>query len=129
MAKQISVLIVDDDEEFVELVEDALDMQGFTVYTATGGAEGLKLARKKKPDVVLLDVTMPEMDGLEVLRQLKNDGRTARIAVFMLTAKTIVDDIERAFDIGADDYITKPVELAQLGRLVTMKLDKFHKKK
>jgi two-component system alkaline phosphatase synthesis response regulator PhoP len=125
MAQRIPILVVDDDKEFLELVEYNLRLAGFEVYLATSGKKGLKLARKKQPAVILLDTVMPKMDGLEVLSELKHDERTEKIPVFMLTGKTIMDDVERAFEIGADDYITKPVELKKLGSIVKMKMEKF----
>ena len=129
MGERISVLLIDDDDEFLELVEYNLRLEGRTVLMATNGPEGLKLARKKKPDVILLDVTMPEMDGLEVLRELKHDKKTANIPVFMLTARNLVGELEQAFDMGADDYITKPVQVLRLGALVKQKLEKHRNKK
>jgi len=128
MAERISILVIDDDAEFQELVEMNLHLMGFSVTGALSGPEGLKIAKKQKPQVILLDTTMPEMDGLEVLSELKYDEKTENIPVFMLTGKTLVGDIERAFEIGADDYITKPVELTKLGRIIKQKLQKLAKK-
>ncbi len=128
MSEWISLLLIDDDEQFLELVEYSLRLAGFKVLMATNGRKGLKLARKKRPDVILLDVTMPEMDGLEVLSELKHDKKTADIPVFMLTARNLVGQLEQAFKIGADDYITKPVEVMALGDIVKRKLEKFRMK-
>lgn len=121
---RISILVIDDDPEFQELVDMNLGLAGFSVTQALNGPEGLKLAKKGKPDVILLDWTMPKMSGLEVLAELKNDDKMKEIPVFMLTAKTLMGDIENAFDAGADDYITKPVELRQLGKIIKQKLEK-----
>ena len=85
MGEQISVLLIDDDEQFLGLIDDTLQMACITVHTASNGPDGLKLAREHKPDVIILDVAMPEMGGLEVLNELKNDDETAAIPVFMLT--------------------------------------------
>jgi DNA-binding response OmpR family regulator len=128
MAKRIPILVVDDDPEFQELIEYNLRLSGFEVMQATNGPDGLEIARKEKLDVILLDTTMPEMDGLEVLSELKHDGKTEKIPVFMLTGKTMVGDIERAFEVGADDYITKPVKLMELGKLIKAKLKKLAEK-
>ncbi len=125
MAERISVLVIDDDAEFQNLVEMNLGLAGFSVMQALDGPEGIEIAQKKKPQVILLDITMPEMDGLQVLSALKYDKRTEDIPVFMLTAKTLVGDIEYAFEIGADDYITKPVELRKLGNIIKQKLKKL----
>lgn len=128
MADRVKIAVIDDDVDFLGLVDYHLRITGFEVFAAEGGKEGLKLVHKKKPDVILLDTTMPEMDGLEVLSELKHNEKTDNIPVFMLTGKTIVGDIERAFDLGADDYITKPVELKQLGQIIKRKLKKHYER-
>lgn len=128
MGGQISVLLIDDDEQFLELVDDTLQMAQITVHTATNGPDGLKLAREHKPDVILLDVTMPEMDGLAVLNELKNDDETAGIPVFMLTGQSITDETEQAFN-AADDFISKPVQLMRLAALIKTKIEKCRLKK
>ena len=125
MSERIPILVIDDDKELLELVEYNLRLDGFKVYLAANGKKGLKIAKKRQPAVILLDTTMPKMDGLEVLSELKHDEKTDKIPVFMLTGKTIMDDIERAFEVGADDYIPKPVELTKLGKIVKKKLEKF----
>ena len=128
MAKRISVLVIDDDAEFQELVEMNLHLTGFSVMQALNGPVGLEIAKNEQPDVILLDTTMPGMNGLQVLSELKYDKKTKKIPVFMLTAKTLVGDIEFAFEVGADDYITKPVELRQLGKIIKQKLKKLSKR-
>ena len=128
MGGQISVLLIDDDEQFLELVDDTLQMAQITVHTATNGPDGLKLTREHKPDVILLDVTMPEMDGLAVLNELKNDDETAGIPVFMLTGLSMDDEAEQTFN-AADDFISKPVQLMRLAALIKTKLDKCRLKK
>ena len=128
MGEQISVLLIDDDEQFLGLIDDTLQMACITVHTASNGPDGLKLAREHKPDVIILDVTMPEMGGLEVLNELKNDDETAAIPVFMLTGQSISGETGQAFD-AADDFISKPVELMRLGALIKTKLEKCRLKK
>ena len=125
MAKRIPILVIDDDTEFHELVEYNLRLAGFEVAQAMNGPDGLEIARTQKLEVILLDTTMPGMDGLEVLSELKHDSKTEKIPVFMLTGKTMVGDIERAFEVGADDYITKPVKLMELGKIIKAKLKKL----
>ncbi len=127
MAERISILVIDDDPEFQELVEFNLRLSGFSVSSALNGVTGLEMAQKAPPHVILLDTTMPKMDGLEVLSELKHDERTENIPVFMLTGKTLIGDVERAFEIGADDYITKPVQLTKLGDIIRAKLEKLPK--
>jgi len=124
MAERVPVLVIDDDEQLLELVQYQLRLVGFEVFTASDGAKGVKLAKKRRPAVILLDTTMPGMDGLEVLSELKHDEKTEHIPVFMLTGRTMMGDIERAFDVGADDYISKPVEMRELGKIIRRKLDR-----
>ncbi len=125
MSERTNILIIDDDPEFQELIKYDLHLDGFKVFQALNGRKGLKLAKKRHPAVILLDTTMPVMNGLEVLSELKHNNKTEHIPVFMLTAKTMMEDVERAFDVGADDYITKPIEIKKLGTIVRQKLEKF----
>lgn len=119
-----TVLVVEDEEHIRTVIEYNLRRQGFDVYTAENGLDGLDLVRRVRPDVVLLDWMMPEMDGLEVLAELKRDPITEDIPVLMLTAKGMAADIEKALELGADDYITKPFDPTSLGQTITKKLDK-----
>ena len=125
MASRIPILVIDDDPEFQELIKYSLEVGGYKVYQAKNGPKGIKLARKKKLSCILLDTTMPEMDGLQVLSELKHSDKTKKIPVIMLTAKTMMGDVETAFDAGADDYITKPVEFLDLAKKIKIKLEKF----
>jgi DNA-binding response OmpR family regulator len=129
MAERIPILIIDDDPELRELLEYNLKLAGFEVYLAGDGPSGIQAAQELVPSVILLDVTMEGMDGLEALSELKHDRRTEGIAVFMLTGKSSIGDIDRAFEIGADDYITKPVEMMKLGRIIKDKMKKCEEKK
>jgi DNA-binding response OmpR family regulator len=125
MSKQISILVVDDEEHVRTVLEYNLKLDGFEVYLAADGHIGLELAREKRPDVILLDWIMPETDGLEVLSALKYDQSTEHIPVFMLTAKSMLSDVDQALDAGVDDYITKPFDPIQLGRVIRKKLEKY----
>jgi DNA-binding response OmpR family regulator len=125
MSKWIPVLAIDDDELTRRALQRSLKLYGFEVYLASNGQKGLKLAQEKKPAFILLDWMMPEMDGLEVLSELKHDERTEHIPVFMLTDRGMIGDLDQAFEIGADDYITKPLDLAQLGKIVKTKWEKY----
>ncbi len=102
------VLVVEDDEDIQQLVEYNLLKEGFKVSVADSGEEGLRLARSERPDLLLLDLMLPGMDGLEVCRTLKRDPGAAGLAVIMLTAKGEEVDIVTGLELGADDYITKP---------------------
>ena len=129
MDEHITVLVVEDEEHIRRVLEYNLKLDGFEVYLAEDGATGLKLAREKRPDVILLDWLMPEMDGLGVLTELKADDNTEHIPVFMLTAKGMLSDVTQAIDRGADDCITKPFNPMQLGKTIREKLEKCAKVK
>jgi two-component system phosphate regulon response regulator PhoB len=107
MAKQ-HVLIVEDEEDIAELLEYNLERQGYFVDCAGTGEEGLDLTRETSPDLLILDLMLPGLSGMEVCRQLKRDARTEKIPVLMLTAKGEEEDIVAGFEAGADDYVTKP---------------------
>ena len=125
MSKWIPVLVIDDDELMHEALKRSLKLYGFKVYLAKDGPTGLKLALEKRPTFILLDWMMPEMNGLEVLSELKHNERTEHIPVFMLTERGMIGDLDQAFEIGADDYITKPLDLMQLGKIVKTKWEKY----
>jgi len=124
MSKPICILVVEDEEHIRKILEYNLKLDGFEVHLAENGQMGLGLAREKKPDVILLDWMMPEMDGLEVVSQLKQDKTTENIPIFMLTAKGMMVDVGQALCEGADDYITKPFDPMQLGKTIKKKMEK-----
>ncbi len=107
MAKE-NILIVDDEEDVLELVRYNLDKNGYKISTATTGEDALAKARAKLPDLMILDLMLPGIDGLEVCKKLKGDSKTANIPVIMLTAKGEEADIVTGLELGADDYVTKP---------------------
>jgi CheY-like chemotaxis protein len=123
--KTIRVVVIEDEPHIRTVLEYNLKMDGFNVQLATNGREGLDLVRKVKPDLVLCDWMMPEMNGLEVVEALKNDSALRRIPVFMLTAKSMVGDVEDAFKAGADDYLSKPFDPLKLAQIIRLKLEKF----
>ena len=102
------ILVVEDDEDIQQLVEYNLLKAGHKVSVAATGEDGLRLARAEHPDLLLLDLMLPGLDGLEVCRTLRRDPATARIPVIMLTAKGEEADIVTGLELGADDYVTKP---------------------
>jgi two-component system, OmpR family, response regulator len=106
------VLIVDDEDSIAELLSMSLEFQGFGVSTAKNGTEALRLARETKPDVVILDVMLPGMDGFGVLRQLRANGISA--PVLFLTARDSLQDKVFGLTIGADDYVTKPFSIEEV---------------
>ena len=115
------MLVVDDDPVIVRLLEVNFEMEGFAVRTAADGVEGLASAKADRPDVIVSDVMMPRMDGLQLVNELKADPSTASIPVILLSAKAQADDVRAGIDAGADDYVTKPFEpLDLLDRVVKL---------
>jgi diguanylate cyclase (GGDEF)-like protein len=109
-----SVLVVDDDPFIARLLEIELKAAGYDVQVAGDGRQALDLARERCPDLVLADVMMPNMDGFELTRQLRQDSRTASVSVIMLTARGLSADKLEGFSVGADDYIVKPFDTPEL---------------
>jgi len=107
MAKK-RILVEEDDEDILELVAYNLRKDGYEVTTATSGAKALSLARKTLPDLIVLDLLLPELDGYEVCRALRGEAQTQHIPIVMLTAKGEETDVVTGLELGADDYITKP---------------------
>ena len=102
------VLVVDDEEDLLELINYNLSKEGYRVTCVASGERALKEAQTLLPDVIVLDLLLPRVDGLDVCRQLKSDPRTKHIPVIMLTAKTEEADVVIGLEMGADDYMTKP---------------------
>jgi two-component system alkaline phosphatase synthesis response regulator PhoP len=109
----LTVLVVDDDPVIVRLLQVNFEMEGYRVITAHDGAEGLRRARDDRPDLVLLDVMMPKMNGLQVATALKDDPDTTDIPLVLLSAKAQANDIQAGRDV-ADEYITKPFDPLEL---------------
>lgn len=107
MAKK-RILVVEDDEDILELVAYNLRKEGYEVDTVVSGAKALRVVRKTLPDLIVLDLLLPELDGYEVCRVLRGDGETKHIPIVMLTAKGEETDVVTGLELGADDYITKP---------------------
>jgi len=108
------ILVVDDEPEAVELVEFNLKQAGYEVVTAADGAEALKKTRALLPSLIVLDLMLPEMDGLEVCKMLRRDPATAAVPIVMLTAKAAEIDRVLGLELGADDYLTKPFSPREL---------------
>ena len=119
------VLIVDDERDFCFLIKDNLEITGkYKVIIATDGKNGIRAAMDHKPDLILLDIIMPVMDGFEVLKRLKEEEKTQSIPVIMLTAKTDDDSKTRAASLYNEDYIVKPVGMAELRAKIAKVLSK-----
>ena len=109
------VLIVDDNAQNLELLEAYMDeLEGVTTLCAVDGEKALDLVVRESPDLILLDIMMPRMSGYEVCKRLKSDPGTKDIPIIMVTALVEMGDIERAVDVGAEDYVTKPVNRVDL---------------
>lgn len=109
-----TVLVADDDEDILQLVSFRLQRAGYTVVTASDGPQALAAAREHQPDLAVLDVMMPGLNGYEVTRQLRADEATAQIPVILLTARVQEADVSRGFEAGADDYLRKPFSPQEL---------------
>ncbi len=123
------ILVVDDEPHICRLLQFNLEKAGFEVLIAPDGKEGVEIAKKRKPDVILLDILMPEMNGIEACAILKTDLKTKNIPIFMLTALSRVGDMEDAFEAGADGYITKPFPATDIGEEIRRRLAKLSEKK
>jgi DNA-binding response OmpR family regulator len=124
MERQPTVLVADDDRDVQNLVRFRLEREGVRVVTASDGEAALELAREQRPDVCILDVMMPKLNGFEVLKELRDDEATAGIRVILLTARSGESDVDQAFDVGADDYVTKPFNPQELRQRVRAQLSR-----
>jgi len=111
---QAKILVVDDEADLVETIQFALELEGYNVLVASNGEEGLNIARQEKPDIILLDLMLPKLDGYKVCRLLKFDERYKSIPILMLTAKTQEKDKILGKETGANEYITKPFDMDEL---------------
>src|SRR5579883_3064110 len=109
-----TVLVIDDQENIVEFIKLGLKYEGFLVEAAADGPQGLAAAQRINPDLIILDIMLPVMDGLEVCRRLRANPTTQDIPILMLTAKDEVHDRVTGLDTGADDYLTKPFDFEEL---------------
>lgn len=113
-SRKIKIQVTDDEPNIVQTLKDRLEMNDFDVVVAHNGSDGLKIAEQEKPDVILLDVIMPVMNGLEMLEMLRKQPWGQEPSVIMLTARSQTQDIARANACGIDDYIIKPFDLSEL---------------
>lgn len=127
----IKILAVDDEEDILELVKYNLIKEGFSVVTAPSGEEAVKLSLREKPDLILLDLMLPGLNGYEICRLLKNNPETQSIQIIMLTARNTESDELRGLELGADDYITKPfsakILIARIKNLLKKRMESVPK--
>src|SRR5215813_8939432 len=110
----MKILYVEDNDDNVYMLKNRLSRAGFTVLVATSGTQGLAMAASEQPDLILMDLTLPDIDGEEATRRIKADPVTQRIPVIALTAHAMSGDREKAIAAGCDDFDTKPVDLERL---------------
>src|SRR5213594_2880520 len=117
-ANPITLLIVDDDEDYARLLVECFTGLGFQVVYVDSGQKALQEVKRLLPDIILLDIVMPELDGFEVCRQVRQLPECANMIIIMLTSKVEVEDKIKGIDIGANDYIVKPFGLSELFEVV-----------
>lgn len=127
MAKNKTILIVDDEQDLLDLIEYNLEKEGFNVLKAKDGQKGIKKAREHSPDLILLDIMMPNMDGMEVVEIMKNDERLKQIPIIFLTARGDEKTEIKGLDKGADDYVKKPISINKLSSRIEAVLRRFEK--
>jgi two-component system cell cycle response regulator DivK len=110
----MKILYVEDNDDNVYMLKNRLSRAGFTVVVATNGAQGIAMASSEQPDLILMDLTLPDIDGEEATRRIKADPATKRIPVIALTANAMAGDKKRALAAGCDDFDTKPVDMPRL---------------
>ncbi len=118
MNRPLKVVVIDDDREVVKVTELLLKSRGYETVVVHGGAAGLELVRGQMPDVVLLDIMMPGMDGLEVCRRLKSDERTSSVPVIFVTALDACECAETATSVGGSGFLTKPFQPTELFAMI-----------
>jgi CheY-like chemotaxis protein len=122
-APSTTILLVEDNYDNLKIYTVILEFAGFRVITAKDGAEALKMVPEARPDLILMDVAIPEIDGWEVTKRLKADPKTSSIPIIMLTAHALSADRKRAFEVGADGYIPKPADPASVLDAVKKRLE------
>ncbi len=128
-ARPVRVMVVDDERNILDIVRFNLEVEGYEVFTAADGMEALSMVHEVAPDLILCDIMMPELSGLEVCRRLKADGRTNQIPIVMLSAKAQSQDKLDSIAAGADDFVTKPFDFSDLVARIKVNLIRARQKK
>ena len=123
------ILIVDDEADLVSVLRMGLEIEGFDVLSASDGEDGLRRARDDRPDLVVLDLMLPKMDGYKVCRALKFDERYKTLPIFILSARSGDQDRRLALDMGADAFVTKPYDMADLVAKIRVRLEAIAKQR
>lgn len=121
-----TILVVDDEQDLLDLIEYNLKKEGYQVLKAENGIEALEVAREKNPDLMLLDIMMPKMDGLEVCKTMRSDANLRHIPIIFLTARSDEKTEVEGLDLGADDYVTKPISTTKLISRIKAVLRRFN---
>lgn len=119
-----SVLVIDDNQDIRENTAEIMELAGYKTFTAENGKKGIEIAQREKPDVIVCDIMMPELDGYGVLHLIRKNPETEHIPFIFLTAKTERTDLRKGMEMGADDYVTKPFEEIELLNAVEIRLKK-----
>jgi len=122
------ILVVEDNLDNYELVRTILEIAGFDTFLAVNGQDGVNAARKQQPDLILMDMSLPEMDGWEATKLIRDNPETAHIPMIALTVHTLPLEMKRALDAGVNAYLPKPYDASQLIRLVESTLKEFKRK-
>ena len=112
------ILVIDDEPRNVKLVRDLMEANGYTVIEASDGKQGVDTAITEKPDLILMDIMMPVMDGYEAMQLIKTNSATKEIPIIALTSYAMKGDSEKAFESGCDDYMSKPIDIHELLNMV-----------
>ncbi len=120
--KKIKVLVADDDKNVINIIRDSLEPYMFEIFDAANGKEALGMVFAESPDILVLDIMMPDMDGYSVCEKMKEQDSTKKIPIIILSAKTGVEDKLKAIDLGIDDYIVKPFDPRELKARIKMRL-------
>ena len=118
------ILVVEDNMDTYELMRFILELNGYDTFLAMNGRDGVNATRKQMPDLILMDLSMPEMDGWEATRRIRENPKTASIPLIVVTAHALPAERQRALDAGCDGYMTKPMDLPELVELVNSLLNK-----
>lgn len=126
--EKVKVLVVDDDTNVINIVRDSLPSNAYEILEAANGKEALGMVFAESPDIMVLDIMMPDMDGYRVCEELKEHDSTKDMPIIILSAKTSVEDKLKAMDIGIDDYMVKPFDPRELNARIRMRLKGINKK-
>ena len=118
------ILVIEDNKSIKQTILDLLDSKGFEIYSACNGNEGIELAKKVIPDLIICDIIMPLKNGFDVIKELSGDLSTSLIPFIFLSAKAEKDDIREGIELGAADYITKPFRLGELLNVINIRIKK-----